>query len=251
MRHILFALLLTVTTYANGVFYIQKTSGEVVLENVIDNKLSTNAPIVGKTYIANGQNYAFKTSTNSETLVAFSDDTYIKIKESSYITVDSFDQTVSNLDSLPSKIKYDTYSKSLSLIEGELDVYSNQGNDATAISTINTKLASIILSKGKFVIQADDRTTVIIVLDGSAVILDNSSKRKESIKVNQTVVIVPAPKFQGRGVDTMRRGNIFSIKETAANDLESYLLGVNTVEEDANRIRFCVIDKNVRGVKID
>jgi hypothetical protein len=132
-----------------------------------------------------------------------------------------------------------------------LDVCSNQGGDTSSIATINTSLASIMLSKGKFVIQADDRTTVVIVLDGSAVILDNSSKRKENVKANQTVVIVPAPKFQGRGVDTMRRGNIFSIKETAKGDDESYLLGVNAMDEDAKHVRFCIIDKTVRGVRID
>ena len=229
MRNIILTILLSLNAYANGVFYIQKSSGDVILENVANNALSTNTPIVGQTYIANGQNYAFKTSTNSETIVAFSNDVFIKIKESAHVTLDSFDQTVSNIDSLPSKIKYSTYSKSVSLIEGELDVYSNQEGDSTSIATINTKLASIILSKGKFVIQADDRTTVVIVLDGSAVILDNSSKRKESVKSNQTVVIVPAPKFQGRGVDTIRRGNIFSIKETANTDIESYLVGVNII----------------------
>jgi hypothetical protein len=251
MRNIILTILLSLNAYANGVFYIQKSSGDVILENVANNALSTNTPIVGKTYIVNGQNYAFKTSTNSETIVAFSNDVFIKIKESAHVTLDSFDQTVSNIDSLPSKLKYSTYSKSVSLIEGELDVYSNQDGDSTSIATINTKLASIILSKGKFVIQADDRTTVVIVLDGSAVILDNSSKRKESVKSNQTVVIVPAPKFQGRGVDTIRRGNIFSIKETANTDIESYLVGVNIIEEDAKSVRFCIIDKNVRGVRIN
>jgi hypothetical protein len=251
MRNIILTILLSLNAYANGVFYIQKSSSDVILENVANNALSTNTPIVGKTYIVNGQNYAFKTSTNSETIVAFSNDVFIKIKESAHVTLDSFDQTVSNIDSLPSKLKYSTYSKSVSLIEGELDVYSNQDGDSTSIATINTKLASIILSKGKFVIQADDRTTVVIVLDGSAVILDNSSKRKESVKSNQTVVIVPAPKFQGRGVDTIRRGNIFSIKETANTDIESYLVGVNIIEEDAKSVRFCIIDKNVRGVRIN
>jgi hypothetical protein len=251
MRNIILALLLSFNVYANGVFYIQKSSGDVVLENVVNNTMSTNAPVVGQTYTVNGQNYAFRTSTNSETMVAFSNDVFIKIKELAHVTLDSFDQTLSNGDSLPAKLKYTTYAKSISLIEGELDVYSNQGGDTGSIVTINTKLASIILSKGKFVIQADDRTTVVIVLDGSAVILDNSSKRKESVKSNQTVVIVPAPKFQGRGVDTMRRGNIFSIKETAKGDDESYLLGVNVVDEDAKHVRFCIIDKTVRGVRID
>jgi hypothetical protein len=118
-----------------------------ILENVANNALSTNTPIVGKTYIVYGQNYAFKTSTNSETIVAFSNDVFIKIKESAHVTLDSFDQTVSNIDSLPSKLKYSTYSKSVSLIEGELDVYSNQDGDSTSIATINTKLASIILEE--------------------------------------------------------------------------------------------------------
>jgi hypothetical protein len=49
----------------------------------------------------------------------------------------------------------------------------------------------------------------------------------------------------------MRRGNIFSIKETAKGDDESYLLGVNAMDEDAKHVRFCIIDKTVRGVRID
>ena len=240
MKNILISLLFTFAVYADGVFYIQKLSGNVVLENVKNNVLSTNAPVLAQTYTVNGNNYAVKTSTNSEVTVAFSNDVY-----------DNFDQKFDNLNELPTKAKYSTYTKSISLISGELDVCSNQGGDTSSIATINTSLASIMLSKGKFVIQADDRTTVVIVLDGSAVILDNSSKRKENVKANQTVVIVPAPKFQGRGVDTMRRGNIFSIKETAKGDGESYLLGVNAMDEDAKHVRFCIIDKTVRGVRID
>jgi uncharacterized lipoprotein YehR (DUF1307 family) len=251
MKNILISLLFTFAVYADGVFYIQKSSGDVVLENVKNNVLSTNAPIVGQTYTVNGNNYAFKTSTNSEVTVAFSNDVFINVKETAHLTFDNFDQKFDNLNDLPTKVKYSTYTKSVSLISGELDVCSNQGGDTSSIATINTSLASIMLSKGKFVIQADDRTTVVIVLDGSAVILDNSSKRKENVKANQTVVIVPAPKFQGRGVDTMRRGNIFSIKETAKGDGESYLLGVNAVDEDAKHVRFCIIDKTVRGVRID
>jgi hypothetical protein len=65
------------------------------------------------------------------------------------------------------------------------------------------------------------------------------------------VVIVPAPKFQGRGVETMRRGNIFSIKETANVESEPYLLGVNSLDEDAKNVRFCIVDKSVRGVRIN
>ncbi len=81
MKNILISLLFTFSVYANGVFYIQKSSGEVVLENVKNNVLSTNAPTVGQTYTVNGNNYAFKTSTNSEVTVAFSDDVYVNVKE--------------------------------------------------------------------------------------------------------------------------------------------------------------------------
>jgi len=251
MKNIIFTLLFGFNVYANGVFYVQKTTGDVVLENVTNNVLSTNAPTIGQTFMVNGQNYAFKTSTNSDVTVAFSNDVFVKIKESTHITVDNFDQSFINTNSLPEKAKYETYSKSVSLIEGELDVYSNQEGNSESIDNINTKLASIILSKGKFVIQADDRTTVIIILDGSAVILDNSSKRKENVKAGQTVVIVPAPKFQGRGVETMRHGNIFSIKETVNGDAESYLLGVNSVVDASKNVRFCIIDKTIRGIKIN
>lgn len=251
MKNIIIGLIFTLNVCANGLVYVEKLNGEVTLENVVNNKLSTNSPVLGQTYTANGNNYAFKTSTNSEVLVSFSNDVSVKIKESSHITLDSFDQKFTNLDQLPTKAKYDTYTLGMSLIEGELEVYSNQTSSDESLATINTSLAAIVLSKGKFVIQADDKTTILIVLDGSAVILDNSSRKKELIKNNHTVVIVPAPRFQGRSADTLKRGNIFTIKETAKTDADSYLLGVNAIEDDFKHVRFIVIDKVVRGVRID
>ena len=253
MRFLLsFLFIPALLTLAEGVFFIDKTSGTVVLENVVNNVLSTNAPTVGQTYSINKQNYAVKTGTNSEVTVFLSNDIYIKAKESTHLTFDNFDQTISNIDSLPAKVQYSSYVSSLSLIEGELEVVSQQKDGADALATINTTLVSVMLTKGKYVISADDRTTVIVVLDGSVLVLDNSSKKKETVKAKHTAVIVPAPKFQGRGVDTsFKRGNIFTIKETANADAESYLLGVNSIEESAIQFRFIVVDKTVRGVRIN
>lgn len=237
---------------AQGVFFVEKQNGTVSLENVVNNVLSTNAPTVGQTYSINKQNYAVKTGTNSEVTVFLSNDIYIKAKESTHLTFDNFDQTISNIDSLPAKVQYSSYVSSLSLIEGELEVVSQQKDGDDALATINTTLVSVMLTKGKYVISADDRTTVIVVLDGSVLVLDNSSKKKETVKAKHTAVIVPAPKFQGRGVDTsFKRGNIFTIKETANADTESYLLGVNSIEESAIQFRFIVVDKTVRGVRIN
>ena len=91
MRNIIFTLLFTLTTYANGVLYIQKSTGDVVLENVVNNVLSTNSPVIGQTYTVNGQNYAFKTATNSEVTVAFSDDVFVKVKELAHPISSRFD----------------------------------------------------------------------------------------------------------------------------------------------------------------
>ena len=138
------------------------------------------------------------------------------------------------------------------MIEGELEVVSQQKNGDEDLATINTRLVSVIVNKGKYIISADDRTTVIVVLDGSVLVLDNSSKKKETVKAEHTAVIVPAPKFQGRGVDTsFKRGNMFTIKDTSNPDAESYLLGVNSIEKSAIQFRFIVVDKSVRGVKIN
>ena len=113
-------------------------------------------------------------------------------------------------------------------------------------------LASVMLNKGKFIITADSKTTIIVVLEGSATVLDNSSKKKQTVKANNTVVIVPAPKFQGRGVDTMiKRGNIFTTKETTPADTESYLQGLTSTEESLKHFRFLSIDKNIRGARVD
>jgi len=255
MKTIIITLLLAfniLNVSAQGVFFIDKQSGSVSLENVIDNVLSTNSPLVGQTYPVNKQNYAIKTGTNSDVSVFLSNDVYIRVKESTHLTFDTFDQTFSNLDQLPSKTQYSSFASSLSLVEGELEIVSDQKDSSENLSTISTSLASVILSKGKYVISADDRTTVIVVLDGSALVLDNSSKKKETVKAKHTAVIVPAPKFQGRGVETMiKRGNIFTIKETSNGDVDSYLSGVNTIEEASKQFRFISIEKSVRGVRIN
>mgnify|MGYP003345054880 CR=1 FL=1 len=237
---------------ADGVFFVDKLSGNVTLENVVNNNVVSAVPVTGQTYGINKQNYAVKTSTNSEVSVFLSNDVAIKAKDSTHITFDNLDQTISNIESLPSKAKYSSYNGSLSLIEGELEIVSQQQEINESFYSINTMLASIILNKGKFIITADSKTTIIVVLEGSATVLDNSSKKKQTVKANNTVVIVPAPKFQGRGVDTMiKRGNIFTTKETASTDADSYLQGLTATEESLKHFRFIVFEKLVRGTHID
>lgn len=246
------SILISLNLYSQGVFFVDKQNGSVSLENVANNVLTTNAPVLGQTYTVNKQNYAIKTGTNADVTVFLSNDINIRCKESTHLTFDNFDQSFSNLDALPSKTQYTSFASSVSLIEGEIEIISDQKTGDENIATVATSLASIVLTKGKYVISADDRTTIVVVLNGSATVLDNSSKKKETVKANHTAVVVPAPKFQGRGVETMiKRGNIFTIKETTNADAESYLLNVNTIEESAKSFRFITVDKNVRGVRIN
>ena len=251
MKLILLLLLITLNSMADGVFFIDKQTGKVFLENVISNTLSINTPISGYTYSVNKQNYAVKTETNSDVSIFFSNDVYIKVKESTHFTFDSFDQSVSNLNDLPSKAQYVSYMSSVSLVDGELDVVSNQKELTESFAIINTSLASILLNKGKFVITSDYKTTIIVVLEGTATVLDNSSKKKEIVKAKNTVVIVPAPKFQMKGIETIRRGNIFSIKETSPSDVDSYLSSINQLDDATKHNRFIIINKSVKGVRID
>lgn len=252
MKYIIFTLFLSLNVLADGVFFVDKLSGAASLENVITNTLSTAVPVPGQTYDINKQNYAVKTGTNSEVNIFLSNDVAVKVKDSSHLTFDSLDQTIINIDGLPSKVEYSNYNGSLSLIEGELEVLSQQKESPESFSIINTTLASVLLNRGKFIITADSHTTIIVVLDGSATVLENSSKKKRIINANNTVVIVPAPKFQGRAVDlTVKRGNIFSVKETAPADSESYLVGLISTEESLKHFRFIIFDKTIRGVRID
>lgn len=255
MKTLIISILSTLTFFtlhSQGVFFVDKQTGSVSLENVVDNTLSTNSPMSGQTYTINKENYAIKTGTDSDITIFLSNDIFVRSKEFTHLTLDNFDQSFSNIDGLPSKTCYTTFNSSLSLIEGELELISNQTTGEENIATIVTSLTSIVLSKGKYVISADDRTTIVVVLEGSATLLDNSSKKKEVVKSNHTSVVVPAPKFQGRGVETfIKRGNIFTIKETSNADVESYLLNVNTIEESAKLFRFITIDKTIRGVRID
>jgi type III secretion system FlhB-like substrate exporter len=248
MKRILFFILMSVLpfkTVADGKFYISTFTNNVILENINGNSIITNSPISKQTYDCKN-NYTFLTSTNSDVTLTLSSDIIIKINENSRFSIDTFDQKILNIESLPDVIQYTTENINTSL-NGTIYLY----NENTSPILIATEMGTVAPKKGKFFIRSEEKSLMVIVLEGEAVVFDGASKREQIIKEKNMVVVVPSPKFQGRAAEQMiKKANIFTIKSLEDADLKDILNDINTMTVIEDNIKFIVINKEIFGVKI-
>lgn len=244
MKHFISLILTTITVFANGSFYLNNSNG-ILLEDVINNKLQTVMSINGKTYLVNTNNFSLSTSTNSEGVAIFSNYNILKFKENSKLQIDSFTQSVENLNSYPETIKYSENDLQCSLIEGEIELIVNDN------IIINTMLATIIPTKGRYFIKVDNDRTSVSIIDGESKILDTISKKEVKLIKGEMVVVIEAPRLTGRNNEIIKKRNLFNVSKIEDDELKYLTSDISKTYELNKNIKFIVNDKNVLGVKIN
>lgn len=244
MKNIITFLLLAINLNAQGLFYVNDNNG-LILENVINNQVKEESAITGKTYNTLNQNYCLKTQTNNNALIFFSNDVEMKINDLSSVYINQFEQSIV-IQEIPSVIKYENDILSLSLSEGEIQISSFSTN-----TIISTKLANVILNKSKCYIKSDEKTTVVSVLEGDVVVMDNSSKTKKSIKTGNMVVIVKAPRMLGRGLEIYKQQNLFTVRDLNEDELKELNNSFTKILEIKSNFRYITKNNDTFGVKIN
>lgn len=252
MKHILLLFLLTflinTTSIADGSFYIV-SSTNAIIEN-INNKNVTTTPLISKqTYNCKNKIYTIA-NTNYDCTIAFSTDVLIKLTDYSKLNIDSFEQRIHNINELPSIANYTTENFNTTLFGSAYFSVKSKFTEETPM-IISSSLANIMVKTGKFIVRNENKSLLIIMIDGEAVVLDAISRHKQVIKEKNVLVVVPAPKLQGRAAENTKKQNIFSLKqldEIEYNTLNNEFLYLNEIQSN---IKFIVVDKNVVGVKID
>ena len=132
-----------------------------------------------------------------------------------------------------------------SFATGELELVVN-GN-----VSIHTSVVSIAPKNGKYFIKTDEKTTTIVVVDGETKVSDVLSKKEQTIKNGEMLVVTTAPKLVGRAGESFRRQNIFSTRKLEDDESKAFTSTLNTTQQQNSNVKFVVFDKKVVGVKIN
>lgn len=239
---------MTFSAFAGGKFYIASSTTSTI-ENVKNDKLVSEPLITKQTYDCENNTYTIINTTN-DSIIAFSTDVLVKLNDNSRLNIDSFEQSVSNINDLPDIAKYTTTNLNLSLFgSAQLNIKSKFTDESPFI--VSTPMANILLNAGKFIIRSEEKSLLLIVIEGEATVLDSISKHKQILKEKNMLVVVPAPKFQGRAGENIKKQNMFSVKPLDDVDNKELIADFTSLNDIQSHIKFIVVKKDVIGVKID
>jgi hypothetical protein len=156
---------------------------------------------------------------------------------------------IQEINELPDVATYVTTNLNLSLFgSAQFNVKSQFTEENPMI--VSTSMASIVIKSGKFIIRSEENSLLLIVLEGEATVLDSLSKHKQTVKDKNMLVVVPAPKLQGRAAEHIKKQNMFSLKSLDDVDNKELTTELTALSDVQSNIKFIVINKDVVGVKI-
>lgn len=238
---------MTFTGLAGGKFYVVSSTASTI-ENVKNDKLLSEPLIVKQTYDCQNNIYTIINNTN-DSIIAFSADIIVKLNDNSRLNIDSFEQSFSNINDLPDIAEYATTNLNLSLFgSAQFNVKSKFNEEYPFI--ISTSMANILIKTGKFIIRSEEKSLLLIVIDGEATVLDTISKHKQIVTQKNMLVVVPTPKFQGRAGENIKKQNMFSVKPLDDVENKELTTDFTSLNDTQSQIKFIVVKKDVIGVKI-
>jgi len=219
---LLCSLVLSVHVYTNDL-YLYDAAEKVELNEVINNKLNILPTTVGKTFtLTNGLSVNTSTNANTTYVLPHRMAVYQKDNGAAYF---SFSQTEYTNDFvLPSVVKVTDHLFNFSY-QGELYCVSESPKQ----STIGTSMSIIAFDRAKLFVKAGDKFTHVYVLDGTATVLDNKSKKKKVLKAGDYC---------------------FSVKEVEDVERDAHTAEIKTLQSKLDNVLFVNYGTNIFGVKL-
>jgi hypothetical protein len=194
---------------------------------------------VGQTYRLETDIFEFVTK-NDTVALEFSTGLLARVREDSQFSVDAFNQLVVNYEEQPSLLKAQYAITTLSLLYGELEVIAPKV-DANSQCVVQTPLANVLLTGGKYTIKANQKYIIVNVIEGSATIMGLDEKTTV-IEKGTMGLVIPFPGKSGEIMVTSK-----GISPEEAKKLTRELASLETLRSN---VVFAVIDKKVVGIKI-
>lgn len=252
MKNIIYTLLfLTISSFSQETisYYPLKQNGSV--NNIVfydDGKIVTNNINLGNTYKYEKCQIDFETSTNSVFKFQFSDGTLVSLAENSQLKLHNFFADIKNDTSSPSILKCDNQNYAFSLMSGILDVVNTSTN---GVFMLQTPRVSMTLKNGKYRIVVQDKTTVIAVITGKAIIHKVIEGKEVNVVDGNFAHVSTYYSLSLKGMDTINNGKPTAvIKPIQIEDIKTITQSCDDLISLSNEIMFTLIDKKVVGIKI-
>ncbi len=221
------------------------------VENVIfhdDGKINTNKLVVGQTYQFEKCQLDFNTPTNSSIKLALADDVTVYLDENSQLKLHTFSVNLNNDGELPSLSKFSNKIYVFSLMGGAVDII-NQSTNGSFI--LQTPRVTVSLKQGKYRIMVKDKTTIIVVLEGSAIANKVIESKEYIIEHGNFALVSTYYSLSLKGVGTMNNGKpTATTKQVSAEDLEKMKINFQELMDSRNTMLFSTINKEVVGIKL-
>ena len=208
--------ILSCTLNAQEIGFINKI-GTPKLENVVNNDIIEVPIIIGNTYNIGSNSYNISTSTNDSIITKFACDTAIKHNDKTSLNIDSYEQNTI-INSQQQETTYTEFSCNVSLLNGEVEVIHNAIVNETNTFYMNTKMACIIFGNGKFIVKSSDKSSTFIIIEGTAIIMDNLSKKLYKVKDKDIVTVTPRPNLSGKASELLINKNVVTTSQLDNND---------------------------------
>ena len=240
---LLYSLVSNLHVYTNDL-YIYDVAEKVELNEVINNKLNVLSTTVGKTFtLTNGLSVNTSTNANITYVLPHRIAVYQKDNGAAYFSAGQIEYT--NDFVLPSVVKVKDHLFNFSY-HGELYCVSESSKQ----STIGTSMTMIVFERAKLFVKAGDKFTHVYVLEGTATVLDNKSKKKKVLKVGDYLVITPQATLSPREATLTRLANSFSVKEVEDAEKEIHTKELEKLKNKLDNVLFISYSTNIFGIKL-
>ena len=237
------SLVLSVNVYTNDL-YLYDAVEKVELNEVINNKLNVLPTAVGKTFtLTNGLSVNTSTNANTTYVLPHRLAVYQKDSGAAYFSAGQIEYT--NDFVLPAVVNVKDHVFNFSY-QGELYCVSESSKQ----STIGTSMNMIVFDRTKLFVKAGDKFTHVYVLEGTATVLDNKSKKKKVLKAGDYLVITPQATLSPREATVTSLGNSFSIKEVEDVERDAHAAEIKTLQSKLDNVLFVNYGTNIFGVKL-
>jgi len=230
---------LTAEEFTTGGIFVHSATEGLNYNLVGQTTTLTERVHVGQTYRLETDIFEFITK-NDTVVLEFSTGLLARVREDSQFSVDAFNQLVVNYEEQPSLLRSQYAITTLSLLNGELEVMAPKV-DANSQCVVQTPLANVILTGGKYTIKSNQKYIIVNVIEGSATIMGLDEKTTVIDKGTMGLVI-PFPGKSGEIMVTSKGISPEEAKKLTNNLKELEALRGNVV--------FAVVEKKVVGIRL-
>lgn len=236
MKTLIALLLLCASTllgadFTNGVFYVDKpVECHLISQN---GATSTNTISAGETRQVGLQLVELRPA--EPTTIYLSGGLKINAEANTVLSINVFDQEVTNLTASPRPAAFGSHNISLLFSSGKFTV-SYPTQDAGSSCAISTPLAMYQMNPGKFIFQVSEGKSLVYVLEGMMIVHGDKNRTDTAKKGSKAIT--------GQ-IDTETATTTRPVNQAESNSIAAAQKG-----EATTAIQFFVIDGRVRGVQL-